>query len=125
MFMILFNDNGFYSRSEKIIDQLKALHERKPDDEHLAYRYIASLMSRSFDIWTYHSDTLETYFEPIDEIIKKYEFPPEWKNDIEFKRNKMLCDYSSICKLSEGMKYHKKLIEITTETKSLFYIDEC
>ena len=82
-------------------------------------------LSRGYDIWSVYADTPEEYFKEVDEIVSAHTFTHEQLLDIDFKKNRVSCDYCSLWKMANGMKHHKRLMEITQEIKNLYNISEC
>ena len=82
-------------------------------------------LSRGFYIWSIYVQTAEEYFKGVEQIINSHQYSKDKLLDIEFKKNRIFWDYLSIWQLSEGIKYHKRLMKITQENQSLFSIYEC
>jgi hypothetical protein len=112
---LLFNDNGVYTRSENIIQQLKEIHEKHPENKLIAEKYIYVQLSRSYDIWTMFADNPDEYLKPIGELIQKSDFSPEIKKELAFKSQKLRCDYCSISKISDGIAYLDIMLNIVAE----------
>lgn len=104
---IIFNDNGFYTRSEAIIEILRKVYESRKDDALAAMKYAITYLSRAFDIWSYYAETPQEYFKVVDEIVAQDLFTEDQLTEIEFKKNRIMCDYCSVTSLHEGIKYHK------------------
>ena len=82
-------------------------------------------LSRGFDIWSVYVQTAEEYVKGVEQIINSHQFTKDQLLDIEFKKSRIFWDYLSIWQLSEGMKYHRKLMKITQENQNLFSICDC
>jgi len=91
LFMLasIFNDYGHFTRSEKTIGVLEAVHNKYLGDTFIAYRYVLCLLGRSFDSWTVKYSSLDSYIQVIDQKISKYEFSAGQTKEIEFRKLKL------------------------------------
>lgn len=122
----LFNDNGYYSRSEYIVSIFKNMYETCSEDEkrEIAYKYAIFLASRTYDIWSTGYETAEEYTAFIKGIVADHDLTTEQSKHLEFKLTRVWVDYCSIVRLVDGAKYHHKLMEIAKEMKSIFLTNE-
>lgn len=122
MFFGLFNDNGYYSRSEKIISIFESLVNKYPDNADIAAKYIIWYLTRTYDIWTVYESDPKVYVDKISDLEQRHNFSAELKFEIEYKKTKLLTDHGSISKLESGITYHEKLLNMAIESRQLHYI---
>ena len=70
----IFNDYGHFTRSEKTLKRLSYIQEKYSENKFIAFRFILSLLGRSFDVWTVNYQNLEEYLNFIDKFADKYDF---------------------------------------------------
>ena len=124
MLINIFNDYGHFSRSEKALKKLSNIHEKYPENQFIAYRFILALLGRSFDLWTIHYQNLEDYLNLIDILSDKYTFSEIQKNEINFRRIKLACDYYSTWNLDRGYPILNHLLEWVIKSRSVYNINE-
>jgi len=129
IFFKMFMNNGCYSRCESLLEAQKELYERNKDNEYIAFYYHSTYLSATLEFMTLKSSTPERHFKryySVDEESKTEEivFPEEVQNDLDFLRNKLLCQYYLETDKDKAVETYDVLLSICVNTKLMYYMHE-